>query len=175
VCIWLVFLTVYHNFQLRECKFCMNMSAVPPHKSWPVTSILWTYWNRVVSKGINCAVENPQASETWVAVGQGGTWWADEHRKQITCRFPSKFQTSNKLLSVNRAVFACGSWTFPLITPPQFRLVYIILGAIITVTPQKFRSFGKAEPNSQFCEKCFHNNLIRIWVSLVCKLSGTPD
>jgi hypothetical protein len=86
----------------------------------------------VLSEGIYCAVENPQASETWVVVGGGGH---NEHRKQITCHFPSKFQTSNKLLSAdNRAVFACGSWTFPVITPPQFRLGYIILGVIITET-----------------------------------------
>jgi hypothetical protein len=39
----------------------------------------------------------------------------------------------------------------------------------------KFRSFEKAEPNSQFHGKYICNNLIRIQVSLVCKLSGTPD
>jgi hypothetical protein len=38
----------------------------------------------------------------------------------------------------------------------------------------KFRSFDKAEPNSQFREKYIHNNLIKIRVSLICKLSGTP-
>jgi hypothetical protein len=42
-------------------------------------------------------------------------------------------------------------------------------------TPPKFRSFDKAEPNSLFCGKYICNNLIRIWVSLICKLSGTPD
>jgi hypothetical protein len=42
-------------------------------------------------------------------------------------------------------------------------------------TPPKFRSFDKAEPNSQFRGKYVHNSLIRIWVSLICKLSGTPD
>jgi hypothetical protein len=36
-------------------------------------------------------------------------------------------------------------------------------------------SFDKAEPNSQFHGKYICNNLIRIWVSLICKLSGTPD
>jgi hypothetical protein len=41
--------------------------------------------------------------------------------------------------------------------------------------PPKFRSFDKAEPNSQFSGKYIHNNLIRIWVSLSGKLSGTPD
>jgi hypothetical protein len=41
--------------------------------------------------------------------------------------------------------------------------------------PPKFRSFDKAEPNSQFREKYIHNNLIRIQVSLICKYSGTPD
>jgi hypothetical protein len=37
----------------------------------------------------------------------------------------------------------------------------------------KFRSFDKAEPNSQFLGKYIHSNLIRIRVSLICKLSGT--
>jgi hypothetical protein len=41
--------------------------------------------------------------------------------------------------------------------------------------PPKFRSFDKAEPNSQFRGKYMCNNLIRIRVSLICKLSGTPD
>jgi hypothetical protein len=39
----------------------------------------------------------------------------------------------------------------------------------------KFRSFDKAQPNSQFCGKCIRNNLIKIRVSPICKLSGTPD
>jgi hypothetical protein len=39
----------------------------------------------------------------------------------------------------------------------------------------KFRSFGKAEPNSQFRGIYIRNNLIRIRVSLICKLSETPD
>jgi hypothetical protein len=41
--------------------------------------------------------------------------------------------------------------------------------------PLKFRSFDKAEPNSQFRGKCIRNNLIRIRVSRIRKLSGTPD
>jgi hypothetical protein len=41
--------------------------------------------------------------------------------------------------------------------------------------PLKFRSFAKAEPNSQFRGIYIRNNLIRIWVSFICKLSGTPD
>jgi hypothetical protein len=41
--------------------------------------------------------------------------------------------------------------------------------------PPPLRSFDKAEPNSQFHGKYIHNNLIRIRVSLFCKLSGTPD
>jgi hypothetical protein len=41
--------------------------------------------------------------------------------------------------------------------------------------PPKFRSFDKAEPNSQFRGIYIRNNLIRIWVSFICKLSGTPD
>jgi hypothetical protein len=39
----------------------------------------------------------------------------------------------------------------------------------------KFRSFAKAEPNSQFRGIYLRNNLIRIWVSFICKLSGTLD
>jgi hypothetical protein len=41
--------------------------------------------------------------------------------------------------------------------------------------PPKFRSFDKAEPNSQFRGKYIRNNLIRIRVSFICKLSVTPD
>jgi hypothetical protein len=41
--------------------------------------------------------------------------------------------------------------------------------------PPKFQSFDKPEPNSQFRGKYIRNNLIRIRVSLICKLSGTPD
>jgi hypothetical protein len=41
-----------------------------------------------------------------------------------------------------------------------------------TPPPTKCRSFDKAEPNSQFCGKYIRNNLIRIWLSLICKLSG---
>jgi hypothetical protein len=41
--------------------------------------------------------------------------------------------------------------------------------------PPKFQSFDKAEPNSLFHGKYIHNNLIRIRVSLICKLNGTPD
>jgi hypothetical protein len=42
-------------------------------------------------------------------------------------------------------------------------------------TPPKFRSFDKAEPNSQFRGKYIQNNLLIKWVSLICELSGTPD
>jgi hypothetical protein len=38
-----------------------------------------------------------------------------------------------------------------------------------------FRSFEKAEPNSQFRGKYIPNNVIRTRISLICKLSGTPD
>jgi hypothetical protein len=40
--------------------------------------------------------------------------------------------------------------------------------------PPKFQSFDKAKPNSQFRGKYIHNNLIRIQISLTCKLSGNP-
>jgi hypothetical protein len=41
--------------------------------------------------------------------------------------------------------------------------------------PTKFRSFDKAEPNSQFRGKYIHKNLIRIGVSLICKFPrGLP-
>jgi hypothetical protein len=39
----------------------------------------------------------------------------------------------------------------------------------------KFQSFDKAELNSQFRGKYIHNNLIGILVSLICKVSRTPD
>jgi hypothetical protein len=41
--------------------------------------------------------------------------------------------------------------------------------------PPKFWSYDKAELNSQFRGKYIRNNLIRIRVSLICRLSGTPD
>jgi hypothetical protein len=41
--------------------------------------------------------------------------------------------------------------------------------------PPKFRSYDKAESNSQFRRKYVCNSLIRIRGSLICKLSGTPD
>jgi hypothetical protein len=37
----------------------------------------------------------------------------------------------------------------------------------------KFRSFDKAEPNSQLLGKYIRHNPIRIRVSSICKLSGT--
>jgi hypothetical protein len=42
-------------------------------------------------------------------------------------------------------------------------------------TPPKFQSFDKAKPKSLFRGKYIRNNLIRIHVSLICKMSGTPD
>jgi hypothetical protein len=44
-----------------------------------------------------------------------------------------------------------------------------------TPPPRKFQSFEKAEPNSQFRGNYIGNYLIRIRVSLVWKLNGTPD
>jgi hypothetical protein len=44
-----------------------------------------------------------------------------------------------------------------------------------TEHPPKFRSFSKSKPNSQFRGLYIRNNLIRIWVSFICKSSGTPD
>jgi hypothetical protein len=41
--------------------------------------------------------------------------------------------------------------------------------------PAKFRPFDKSEPNSQYRGKYIRNNLIRIRVSLIYKLSGTAD
>jgi hypothetical protein len=49
------------------------------------------------------------------------------------------------------------------------------VGGLGGSNPPKFRSFAKAEPNSQFRGIYIRNNLIRIWVSIICKLSGTPD
>jgi hypothetical protein len=50
-----------------------------------------------------------------------------------------------------------------------------LLGGGVLPPPKKFWRFDKAEPNSQFCGKYIRNNLIRIRVSLICKLSRTPD
>jgi hypothetical protein len=47
--------------------------------------------------------------------------------------------------------------------------------AVVTSGVPKFRSFDKAEPNSQFRGKYIRNNLIRIRVWLIYKLSGTTD
>jgi hypothetical protein len=44
-----------------------------------------------------------------------------------------------------------------------------------TPHPPKFWSFYKAEPNSLFCGKYIRNNIIRIRVSLICKVSETPN
>jgi hypothetical protein len=41
--------------------------------------------------------------------------------------------------------------------------------------PPKFRSFDKAEPNSQVCVKYIRNNLMGIQILPICKLSGTLD
>jgi hypothetical protein len=41
--------------------------------------------------------------------------------------------------------------------------------------PPPQRHVAKAEPNFQFRGIYIRNNLIRIWVSLICKFSGTPD
>jgi hypothetical protein len=48
--------------------------------------------------------------------------------------------------------------------------VWVIQGNDCVLT-----SFDKAELNSQFREIYICNNLIRIRVSFICKLSGTPD
>jgi hypothetical protein len=41
--------------------------------------------------------------------------------------------------------------------------------------PPKFRSFDKAESNPEFRGQYIRKNPIRIWVSIIGKLSGTPD
>jgi hypothetical protein len=46
-------------------------------------------------------------------------------------------------------------------------------GGFKRLPPTLFRSFDKAEPNSQW--KIDLKNLIRIRVSPICKLGGTPD
>jgi hypothetical protein len=48
-------------------------------------------------------------------------------------------------------------------------------GIQIQIPPQNFWSFEKAEPNSLFCGIYIHNNIIRIQISFICKLSGIPD
>jgi hypothetical protein len=54
-------------------------------------------------------------------------------------------------------------------------VAYRGLFGVFKLPPPKFRSFDKAEPNSHFRGKYIRNNLIRIRVSVICKLSGTPD
>jgi hypothetical protein len=44
-----------------------------------------------------------------------------------------------------------------------------------TPPPPKFQTFAKAEPNFQFRGIYIGKNLIRIWVSFICKLSGNPE
>jgi hypothetical protein len=44
-----------------------------------------------------------------------------------------------------------------------------------TPPPHQILSSDKPAPNSLFRGKYILNNLTRIWVSLICKLSGTPD
>jgi hypothetical protein len=56
----------------------------------------------------------------------------------------------------------------------QWRTEGGCLGCSNPPTP-KFQSFDKSEPNSQFCGKYIHKNLIRILVSLICILSGTSE
>jgi hypothetical protein len=41
--------------------------------------------------------------------------------------------------------------------------------------PPKFRNFPKAEPNYQFRGVYLRNNVIRMWVSFICKLCGAPE
>jgi hypothetical protein len=51
----------------------------------------------------------------------------------------------------------------------------ILRGSFGGSNPPKFQSFDKVELNSQFYGKYIRNNLIRIRVSLICKLGGNPD
>jgi hypothetical protein len=65
---------------------------------------------------------------------------------------------------------------FPLVAGPTRRPIYSgVPKGVGGGGVNKFRSFDKAEPNSQFRGKYIRNNLIRIRGSLICKLSGTPD
>jgi hypothetical protein len=60
-----------------------------------------------------------------------------------------------------------------IIGPIQF--VSIAYRGGSTAPTPKFRSFDKAESNSQFRGKHIRNNLIRIRISLIFKLSAIPD
>jgi hypothetical protein len=60
------------------------------------------------------------------------------------------------------------------VSPSQWRTEEVIWGVHPPPTP-KFRSFEKAEPNSQFRGKYIHYNLIRIRFSLIYILSRTPN
>jgi hypothetical protein len=59
------------------------------------------------------------------------------------------------------------------ISNKQWRTVGGFWGS--TPPPPKLRSFYKANLNSQFLEKYIRNYVIRTRISLICKLSGTPD
>jgi hypothetical protein len=75
----------------------------------------------------------------------------------LKCSFDTS--PSDELLSNSICVVHWRSWDVQHPPPPR----------------SKFPSFDKAEPNSQFREKYIRNNLIRIRVSLIYKLSATPD
>jgi hypothetical protein len=49
------------------------------------------------------------------------------------------------------------------------------VGGGSTPPPPEIPKFDKAEPNSRFRGKYIRDNLIRIRVSFICKLNGTPD
>jgi hypothetical protein len=78
-----------------------------------------------------------------------------------TPKYPRRLtrQLEYKLMQDTGAVAYQGRWGF---------------GGFDTPSP-KFWSFDKAELNSQFRGKYIHNNLLRIQVSLICKLTRTPN
>jgi hypothetical protein len=77
------------------------------------------------------------------------------------------------IISTNDSVFEYPLCALLNVTPKSVAYRGEVWG--VQTLPQKFRSFDKAEPNSQFRGIYIHNNAIIIWISFICKSSGTPD
>jgi hypothetical protein len=105
------------------------------------------------------------------------TWYchSDEHNSTTRCTFSKLREFHDSILYLPITVVRVPTATCRRnILFPSSGQNESIRDSPISDVP-KFRSFDKAKPNSQFRGKYIRDNLIRIWVSLICKLSGTPD
>jgi hypothetical protein len=104
--------------------------------------------------------------------------WLHEHAWMLSCTYIICLCTANENVSQCRkteglfwiwvkAYFKTRHW--------QPYSVAYRGGGGSTPPPPKFRSFDKAEPNSQFRGIYIHNNVIRIRISFICKSSETHD